>query len=396
MVQIHRWFRRFAAYTTDAMRRLYTLLAALFSLSAVAQQPGAGNATAANPDGSITFRYSNAGAQTVTVETDAVAKPLPMQKDDKGMWSVTTPPLKPEHYGYAFKVDGGPAMLDPTAHTLRPNLVSFSSDILVPGSTPQPWELTGIPHGKVTRHVYTTHIATGLPANQEPYLVYTPPGYDPKHSGGYPTLYLLHGWSDTEVGWTAVGQAQLILDTLLSQGKIVPMVVVMPQGYGDYSFVTSGFDIWNNAAKVDDNVGLFSEMLTEEILPAVERDYAVAKDRDHRAVAGLSMGGLESLTLGLTHHELFSYVVGMSSAVHGEKFDQHFPALAAGDKNSGVGFKLLWVACGTEDQLINPNRRFVTWAKSKGLPITAVETPGQHTWLVWRQNLLTVAPLLFK
>lgn len=396
MLQLTRSFRRGASYTTDAMRRIYTLLAALFSFSAVAQQPAPGNATAVNPDGSITFRYSSAGAQTVVVETDAVPKPLPMVKDEKGLWSVTTPPLKPEHYGYAFKVDGGPAMLDPTAHTLRPNLVSFSSDILVQGSTPQPWELAAIPHGNVTRHVYKTNIATGLPANQEPYLVYTPPGYDRKHPGGYPTLYLLHGWSDTEAGWTAVGQAQLILDTLLSQGKIVPMVVVMPQGYGDYSFVTSGGGVWNDPAKVDDNVGLFSEMLTEEIIPAVERDYSVAKDRDHRAIAGLSMGGLESLTVGLTHHELFSYIAGMSSALHGEKFDQHFPALAAGDKNSGVGFKLLWVACGTEDQLITPNRHFVAWAKSKGLPITAVETPGQHTWLVWRQNLLTVAPLLFK
>ena len=378
------------------MRRLPTLFAALFSLTAIAQQPAPGTATAVNPDGSITFRYSNAGAQAVMVETDAVPKPLPMQKDSKGVWSVTTPPLKPEHYGYAFRVDGGAAMLDPTAHTLRPNLVSFSSDILVPGSTPQPWELADMPHGNVTRYVYKTNIGTNLPANQEPYLVYTPPGYDPKHKGGYPTLYLLHGWSDSEAGWTAVGQAQLILDTLLAQGKIVPMVVVMPLGYGNYTFVTSGHEVWNNPAKVDDNVGLYSEMLTEEILPAVERDYAVSRDRDQRAIAGLSMGGLEALTIGLTHHELFSYVVGMSSAVHGENFDQHFPALTAGDKGSGVGFKLLWVACGTEDQLITPNRHFVAWVRSKGLPITAVETPAQKTWLVLRQNLLTVAPLLFK
>ena len=385
-----------AAYTTDAMRRLHIFFAALFSVTAVAQAPAPGTSTGVNPDGSITFRYSNPGAGAVIVETDAVPKPLPMQKDEKGIWSATTPPLKPEHYGYAFRVDGGPAMLDPNAHTLRPNLVSLSSDILVPGSTPQPWELSGTPHGAVTRYVYTTHIGTNLPANQEPYLVYTPPGYDPKHPGGYPVLYLLHGWSDTEAGWTAVGQAQLILDTLLSQGKIVPMIVVMPQGYGDYTFVTGGHTVWNDTAKVKDNVGLYSEMLTEEIIPAVERDYAVARDAGHRAIAGLSMGGLESLTIGITHHEMFSYVVGMSSALHSQGFDQQFPELVAGDKGSGVKFKLLWVACGTEDQLITPNRGFVAWARSKGLPITAVETPGQHTWLVWRQNLLTVAPLLFR
>ena len=385
-----------ASYLLRLMRLLPALPALLFALTSFAQQPAAPSTTAVNPDGSITFRFSNGGAQAVVVETDAVYKPLAMQKGENGMWTATTPPLKPEHYGYSFRVDNGTPILDPQNHTLRPNLVGLYSDILVTGSTPQPWELTGIPHGSVSRHVYTTKVAKNLPENQEAYLVYTPPGYDPKHAGGYPTLYLLHGWSDTEVGWTAVGQANLILDSLLAQGKITPMVVVMPQGYGDYSFVNSGHDVWSDPAKVDDNTSLYSEMLVEEILPAVERDYNVAKDRGHRAVAGLSMGGLESLTIGLTHHELFSYVIGMSSAVHGEQFDRHFPALAAGDAGSGVQFKLLWVACGTDDQLIKPNRDFVAWAKSKKLPVTAVETPGQHTWLVWRQNLLTFAPLLFR
>ena len=377
------------------MRRFHVLLAALFAVTSFAQQPAPSTTTAANPDGSITFRYSNAGAGAVSVQTDAVPKPLPMQKGAGGLWTVTTPPLKPEHYGYSFRVDGV-EMLDPLNHVLRPNLVGLSSDILVPGSTPEPWELTAIPHGNVTRHVYTTHVAANLPGNQEPYLVYTPPGYDPKHKGGYPTLYLLHGWSDTEVGWTAVGQAELILDSLLAQGRIVPMIVVMPLGYGDYKFVTSGHDVWNSPTEVNNNVDTFSEMLVEEILPAVERDYNVNADPAHRAIAGLSMGGLESLTIGLTHHELFSYVVGMSSALHGELFNQRFPALAAGEAGSGVSFKLLWVACGTEDSLLQPNRDFVAWAHSKHLPVTAVETPGQHTWLVWRGNLLTFAPLLFK
>ena len=372
------------------MRSLCTLFAILFSMPAVAQQPLPA-LTAVNPDGSITFRYSNAGAATVTVETDATPKPLPMQKDEAGLWTATTPPLKPEHYGYSFNVNGV-QMLDPLNHTIRPNLVGLYSDILVPGSTPQPWEMTAVPHGAVTRHVYTTQIAKNLPGNQEPYLVYTPPGYDPHRKGGYPTLYLLHGWSDLEVGWTAVGQAPWMLDNLLAGGKVVPMVVVMPQGYGDYTFVTSGHDVWNDPAKVDNNVNLYSEMLTKEIVPAVERDYNVAKDRDHRAIAGLSMGGLEALTVGLTRSEMFSYVVGMSSALHGEEFDRHFSSSPAGNTN----LKLLWVGCGTEDGLITPNRSFVAWAKSRKLPVTPVETPGQHTWLVWRQNLLTVAPLLFR
>ena len=390
--------------TLGAMRRSPVFAAALFSLLAAsdrspAQQPSPAVIPAAistaNPDGSITFRYQNGGAQAVTVGTDAVPKPLTMLKDASGVWTATTPPLKPEYYGYNFKVDGA-EILDPTQRTVLPNLVSLYSEIRVPGSVPQPWEMQAILHGTVAKHVYTTQIARNLPLNQEPYVVYTPPGYDPKKPGGYPTLYLLHGWSDDAEGWTEIGKVQHMLDALLHGGKVVPMVVVMPEGYGDYKFVTSGFDVWQDPARVDDNVYLFSQMLTGEIIPAVERDYNVAKDGAHRAVAGLSMGGLEALSLGLTQPESFSYVVGMSSAVHGGRFDQHFPSMAAGYAASHAKFKLLWVGCGTEDGLITANRNFVAWAKGKGLPITAVETPGQHNWLVWRGNLMAVAPLLFR
>lgn len=375
------------------MKRVFVSLM-LLAFSAGAQVPTPAT-TAVNPDGSVTFRYTNAGAGAVVVSTDAVAKPLTMDKDGEGVWSATTPPLKPEHYGYSFRVDGV-QMRDPLNHSIRPNLLELSNDILVPGATPQPWEFTAIPHGAVTRYVYTTHAAKNLPLNQEAFLVYTPPSYDPHRKEAYPTLYLLHGWSDNEAGWTAVGQADLMMDSLLAQAKIVPMVVVMPLGYGDYTFVTSGHEVWNDPARVNRNVELYSDMLTGEILPAVEREYNVAHDRGHRAIAGLSMGGLESLTVGLKHPELFGYVAGMSSAVHNLGFDGLFPALAAGNAGSRTHLKLLWVACGTEDALIEPNRQFVAWAKSKGLPITPVETPGQHTWLVWRQNLLSVAPLLFR
>ena len=377
------------------MKNLLASFALLGALAAGAQQTAPPPQTAVNPDGSITFRYTNASAGAAVVNTDALPKPLPLQKDDKGTWTATTPPLKPEHYGYSFHVDGVD-MRDPLNPAIRPNILALSNDILVPGATPQPWEMTPVPHGAVTHVSYTTHVGKNLPENQESYVVYTPPGYDPHRKGGYPTLYLLHGWSDNELGWTAVGQADLILDSLLAANKIVPMVVVMPEGYGDYTFVSGGHTVWNDPAKVDGNVSLYSDMLVEEIMPAVERGFNVAKDREHRAIAGLSMGGLESLTIGLTRHNLFSYVVGMSSAVQDAQFDGHFPALAAGHAASAVNLKLLWVACGVDDGLITPNRAFVAWAKSKELPVTPVETPGQHTWLVWRQNLLTVAPLLFR
>lgn len=370
--------------------------ATLSFAAAAAQQPApAPPATAANFDGTITFRYTNAGAGQVLVETDAAPKPLPMTKGENGEWTVTTSPLKPEHYGYSFRVDGV-SQRDPLNPQIRPNLVGLYNDILVPGSVPQPWELQAIPHGSVSRHVYTTHTAQNLPVNQEAYMVYTPPNYDPKKPGGYPLLALLHGWSDNETGWTAVGQANLMLDSLLAQNKIVPMIVVMPLGYGDYKFVTGGHAVWNDPKQVANNVNIYSDMLLGEILPAIQRDYAVAPGADQHAIAGLSMGGLEAVTIGLNHPEVFRYVVGMSSALQGEQFDQRFPAFAGGNQNDFAHYKLLWIACGTEDSLITPNRQFVTWAKSRNLPVTAVETPGQHTWLVWRDNLLHVAPLLFR
>ena len=187
---------------------------------------------------------------------------------------------------------------------------------------------------------YTTKVAQNLDQNQEAYVVYTPPGYDAKKPGGYPVLYLLHGWSETEGSWDAEGRANLILDRLLAEGKIVPMIVVMPLGYGDLRFVQQGFGVWQEQAKITENLELFSKMLLTEILPAAESEYNVAPGRENRAIAGLSMGGLEGLTIGMNHPETFAYVGGMSAAIFGGKtkeddekaFAQYIP-----DANGEVG-----------------------------------------------------------
>lgn len=375
------------------MRRLLPLALLATSLSATAQTTTPSTPLQShqvNADASITFRYSNGAAKTVVLSTDAAAQPLPMQRDSTGIWSVSTPPLSPERYSYSFIVDGV-QQLDPLNGDTIPNLVNLASSVLVPAHPPAPWELTEIPHGNLTHHFLTTHIARNLPMNQESYIVYTPPGYDPRHKGGYPVLYLLHGWSDSEVGWTAVGQANLILDSLLATGNIVPMIVVMPLGYGNFDFVTSGHDVWNDPAKIDDNLNLYSNMLLQEVVPAVEREYNIAKGRQNHAIAGLSMGGLESLTIGINHPAQFAWVGGFSSAVKQTRPDKQMI-----DATQARDLRLLWVACGTSDDLIAPNRDFVAWARKKGLPVTPVETPGKHTWLVWRDNLIHFAPLLFR
>jgi enterochelin esterase family protein len=373
------------------MRRIVPLLLMLAGLPALSQNPNHLNSHQVNSDGSITFRYQNAAATKVEVSTDAAMQPLIMQRDSSGLWSVTTRPLPAEYYNYTFVVDGVP-QLDPLNDAAIPNIIGLSSSVLVPGKPPAPWELTQIPHGTITSYMLTTYIARGLPMNQEPYFVYTPPNYDPKHKGGYPVLYLLHGWSDYGDGWITVGRVNLILDSLISTGSIVPMIVVMPQGYGDYSFVTSGHDTaWKDSTRITSNLTLFAKMLMQEIVPAVDRDYPIAKGRDNHAIAGLSMGGLESLTIGINHADYFAYVGGFSSALKHLDFSKQMM-----DPGNARDLRQLWVACGTSDDLLAPNREFVAWARKQKLPVTPIETEGKHTWLVWRDNLLHFAPLLFR
>jgi enterochelin esterase-like enzyme len=357
-------------------------------------KPAAINSHEVNADNTITFRYKAPQATRASLSIDAFPKPLAMTLEADGVWSVTTPVLPAEYYQYHFTVNGL-SRTDPLNPDTVRNVLSPGNFVLLPGHPAAVWELSAVPHGRVDHHLYTTHIAKNLPENQEAYVVYTPPGYDAKRKGGYPVLYLLHGWSDTEYAWTEGGHAHYILDKLLADGKIVPMVVVMPLGYGDYDFVTNGFKVWSEQGHVTENVDLYGKMLLTEIVPAVEEEYNVSHDRTQHAIAGLSMGGLESLTIGLNHSDDFAWVGGMSAAVFNadEKlFAAYVPKLDAKKAN----LKLLWIACGRTDGLIKGNREFVAYVKEKGFTPVAVETEGAHTWLTWRDNLVTLAPLLFR
>ena len=375
--------RRFAR----GLALLSSVTAPLF-LSAQAIKPF--SSTEVHPDRTVTFAYKDAVATTVELVVGGLPKKLPMKKNEAGVWTVTTPSLPPEIYGYHFEADGD-FRLDPANPDTTINLVDVANELTVPGETPQLWEVTNVPHGVLHHYNYTTNSVLGLPQNQSRYYVYTPPGYDPKASQPYPVLYLLHGWSDSDSGWTAVGRADLILDNLLAQGKIKPMVVVMPLGYGDMSFIHQ-FHVWEDPAAIDRNTNLFAKALLTEVLPRVEAEYHVSKDRNDRAIAGLSMGGLESLEIGLSHTDKFAWVGGFSSAVHNLNYEDKLTSL----NPKAADLRLLWVACGTEDSLIEPNRRFVEFLKSKNMPVKQIETPGYHTWMVWRDNLSQFAPLLFQ
>jgi enterochelin esterase family protein len=343
--------------------------------------------TEVHPDHTITFHYKDAGATKVMLVIRDLPKPIAMEKDAGGVWTVTTQPLPPAIYNYYFDADGQ-WRLDPANPHVAIKWQNVTNLLTVPGESAQLWDPADVPHGELHHHFYTSKVVLNLPGNEDDYYVYTPPGYDPKAKTPYPVLYLLHGFNEAAYSWTAVGKANNILDNLLAQGKIKPMVVVMPLGYGDLNYVRTP----RNPAVTAEHTKRFQQALLTEVLPQVEATYHVARDREHRAIAGLSMGGQESLTIGLTNTDKFAYVIGLSSAAQGIPTN---PALANLNPKA-ANLRLLWVSCGTEDSLSEPNHKLADWLKSKGMTVDYVQTPGVHSWIVWQDNLIHFAPLLFQ
>jgi enterochelin esterase family protein len=259
----------------------------------------------------------------------------------------------------------------------------------VPGPASLPWELNDVPHGVIHHHFYRSVVV----GDNHDFYVYTPPGYDPCAKQLYPVLCLLHGYSDDARAWTVVGRANVILDNLIARGKAKPMIVVMPLGYGAPEMLSLGFRAFDDNALRQRNFDNFREALLKEVIPQVEKDYRLSPDRNSWAIAGLSMGGSESLLTGLNALDRFAWIGAFSSGGLSEDFPADFPGL---DSKANAQLRLLWIACGTEDFLIDMNRKVREWLTSKGIRHTDVETPGAHTWMVWRRNLATFAPLLFQ
>ncbi len=356
-----------------------------------AQQPPRVTSPEVAADGRVTFRLRDVNAQKVVVNIAGSAQPLRMQKDDAGVWSATSDALRPDLYSYSFNADGV-AILDPSNSAIVPNLLNPSSMLHVGGSSPQPWDQTDIQHGEVHHHFYKSAVV----GDNRDFYVYTPPGYDQRAGTRYPVLYLLHGYSDDASGWTAVGKANFILDSLIAAGQARPMIIVMPLGYGDPTILhpppaTGG--PFSNPELRDRNFNNFRSALIDEVIPMVEKNYNVIANREARAIAGLSMGGSETLLTGLNRADKFAWVASFSAGGMGDDFAADFPQL---DASVNAKLRLLWIACGTEDHLITLNRNLVQWLKGKDIHVTPVETPGMHTWMVWRRNLATVAPLLFR
>jgi enterochelin esterase-like enzyme len=338
-------------------------------------------------DGSVTFRFRAPNAKEVKVDLEG-AEALALQRDDQGLWSGTTATLHPDYYGYSFFVDGV-HLIDPANPLLTPNLLHTENAVHVPGPASLPWELNDVPHGEIHHHFYKSAVA----GDDRDYYVYTPAGYDPSAQRAYPVLYLLHGFSDDASGWTAVGRANVILDNLIAQGKAKPMIVVMPLGYGTMEMIRVGWDAWSHPELRKQNFDKFRQALLQEVMPRTESEYRVTRDRNARAIAGLSMGGSESLLTGLNNLDKFAWIGAFSSGGIPDDFQSAFPSL---DAKANQQLRVLWIACGTEDRLIEVNRSLREWLKTRGVQHTDIETSGAHTWMVWRRNLAEFAGLLFR
>jgi enterochelin esterase family protein len=339
-------------------------------------------------DNRVTFRFRAPNGKEVAVMLEGNPKPFPMQKDDQGVWSVTTDPLAPDYYGYSIIADGV-GMFDPSNHAIKPNFLYRASEVHVSGPPSPSWEIGDGPHGEIHHHFYKS----GVVGDDRDFFVYTPPGYDRRGKQSYPVLYLLHGFSDDASAWTAVGRANVILDNLIAQGKAKPMIIVMPLGYGAPEVLLPNSGVFQNRSLTDRNFDKFREALLTEVIPRVEAEYPVIKDRNSRAIAGLSMGGSESLLTGLNTLDEFGWIGAFSSGGITEDFDKEFPAL---DSKASQPLRLLWIACGTDDRLIDINRKVRAWLAAKNIKHVDIETPGAHTWMVWRRNLTEFSSLLFR
>jgi enterochelin esterase-like enzyme len=344
-------------------------------------------------DGTTLFQLAMPNAQKVELHLEGRRDPIPMTKGGDGVWSVSVPSIAPEFYSYSFNVDGT-TVLDPHNTTIKTSFFSNDNVFLVPGHPAEPWETADVPHGIVHHHYYHSSIV-GIDSQ---YFVYTPPGFDPHSDKKYPVLYLLHGYSDEPSAWTAMGKANIILDNLIAAGKAKPMIVVMPWGYGDMRVITQGWASWRDPSLVKSNFSNFGAALYKEVMPMVKQQYPLSEKREEHAIAGLSMGGAETLLVGLNHTDDFAWIGAFSAGgIGSDNFAPLFPAITPQTgAQVQAKLKLLWIACGTEDGLNTPNQKFIAWLESNGMQPTAIHTPGMHAWMVWRNNLSHFAPLLFQ
>ena len=353
-------------------------------------------------DHSVTFRVYAPEARNVRVagtDMPGLMQAGPMTKNDSGVWELTFGPVIPGAYRYHFSVDGI-SVLDPRNPVTSESLNNSWSLVYIPGSAFM--DTRDAPHGAVAAIAYYSKALNAFRRLH----VYTPPGYETS-SQKYPVFYLLHGAGDSDDSWTSVGRANFILDNLIAERRARPMIVVMPAGHTTREPPAAG---GTPATRPNFNDGFVREFSTD-IMPLIETRYRVFTDRNHRAIAGLSMGGAHALNIGIPHLDKFAYLGVFSSGLLST-----FPIRATGSDDEAEpdhtwenenraqlespalkkGLKLFWFSTGSRDFLVSNTRATVELFKKYGFSPVYQESTGGHTWINWRNYLNEFAPQLFQ
>jgi enterochelin esterase-like enzyme len=364
-------------------RSILVLLPAL----ALSQPPTADTLVSpeVRPDRTVAFRIRAPKAVDVAFFGDwmPVGSQEKMTKDAEGVWSVTLGPLDPSIYLYTFTVDGV-TIADPVNPRIKLRSRTSASMVEVPAGPPALWQERDVPHGAVEINWEKSKALNG---ETRSIWIYTPPGYEKDSNRRYPVLYLFHGSNDTAAGWTMAGNANFIVDNLLAENKALPMIVVMPYGHA----VAFGAPREKQAK----NTALFEDYLLNDVMPLVESKYRVAAGRQNRAIAGLSMGGGQSIAIGFSHQDLFSAVGAFSAAVPAD-FETRFAGFLSDPKSTNARLKLIWIGCGRQDPLFPRSQKFAEELEAHHIHRTFRASEGAHTYTVWRQYLGEFVPLLFR
>ena len=330
---------------------------------------------------------------------------LDMTKDSEGFWSVITPPQAPGLHYYTLNIDGA-EVSDPGSRAFFGG-GKDSSAVEVPEAGATYYLPQDVPHGQV-REVWYRSSVTGTWRRA---FVYTPPGYDTQTRTRYPVLYLQHGAGEDETGWTKQGHANFILDNLIAGGNAKPMIIVMAYGYARRAgqapdLTPKPFGSPEMMKAMQENALTFEDDLTQVLIPFIDSNFRTLSDRDHRAMAGLSMGGMQTFQVTFDHLDLFSYIGGFSGAAGAlilgdRKLDPKtdFHGALADPAAFARRVHLLWIGVGTEEpaRMKDGLERLNTSLTDAGVKHIFYESPGTaHEWQTWRRDLKEFAPLLFQ
>jgi len=344
-------------------------------------------------DRHVTFRIRAPKAESVRLNAGDLpgnpGQPRNLTKGENDIWSLTVGPVDGGAYRYTFDVDGV-QVVDPRSNSVSESNGNTWSVVYVPGVDFM--DAKEVPHGAVASVFYRSS-ALGRDRRMH---VYTPPGYE-SGSEKYPVFYLLHGAGDCDDSWTSVGRANFILDNLIASGKAKPMVVVMPAGHtGPFGFGAPPPPGGDGRPNLGANA--FEEDFTKDVRPYVEKHYRVLTDRANRAIAGLSMGGAQTLAVSTANLQDYGYVGVFSSGLlfRDASVWEKEHAAVLDDAKLKEGLKLMWFATGSQDFLIQGSRQSVDLFKRHGFNPVFKETSGGHTWINWRDYLNEFAPQLFR